>query len=70
MASSAITTDSTSNSNSFAISDTVGSLEFVLINLSLTCSALYAISFNDLLTLIGLLSLRYLLISPIIIGTA
>ena len=40
------------------------------VNLSFACNVLYAKSLTDLLTLIGLLSLRYLLISPIIIGTA
>ena len=38
--------------------------------LSLTAKALYAKSLIDLLTLIELLSLKYLLISQIIIGTA
>ncbi|MPM66200.1 hypothetical protein SDC9_113107 [bioreactor metagenome] len=56
--------------NALAICDTVGSLLSLFINLSLTCNALYAISLKDLLTLIELLSLKYLLISPIIIGTA
>lgn len=41
-----------------------------LINRSLTWSALYAISRSDLETRIGLLSRKYLRISPMIIGTA
>ena len=39
-------------------------------NFSFTCKALYAISRKERLTLIELLSLKYLRISPIIIGTA
>ena len=48
----------------------VGSFEFLLISRSLTCIALYAISLRERLTRIELLSRKYLLISPIIIGTA
>ena len=59
-----------STPNSFAISSIVGSLWLSFIILSYTASVLYAKSLIDLLTLIGLLSLKYLLISPIIIGTA
>src|SRR5699024_12229095 len=55
---------------SSAISAGDGSFEVLLINSSLTFSALYAVSRSDLETLIGLLSRKYLLISPIIIGTA
>ena len=59
-----------STPNSFAISSILGSLPFSLLNLSLNWRALYAKSLTDLLTLIVLLSLKYLLTSPIIIGTA
>ena len=44
--------------------------EFLIVRFSLAYMALYAVSFNDLLTRIALLSLRNLLISPMIIGTA
>ena len=49
---------------SFAIISIVGSFPFSLIYFSLNCIALYAKSLIDLLTLILLLSLRYLLTSP------
>ena len=41
-----------------------------IVNSSFACNALYAKSLTDLDTLIELLSLKYLRISPIIIGTA
>src|SRR5699024_9251750 len=59
-----------STSNSFEISSIFGSLLFSFRNLFLIFILLYLISFTYLLTLIELLSLKYLLISPIIIGTA
>ena len=70
IASSAKTTVSLFMFKFYEISEIVGSLAFFLVNWSLTCSALYAVSLKDLLTRIVLLSLKYLLISPIIIGTA
>ena len=53
-----------------AISDIVGSFCFFFNSCSFVYMALYAISLRLLLTLIALLSRRYLFISPIIIGTA
>ena len=51
---------SLSTPNSFAIISIVGSFPFYLIYFSLNCIALYAKSLTDLLTLILLLSLKYL----------
>ena len=70
MASNAITTFSFGMPNSLAISSIAGSFDFSAVNLSFTCNALYAVSLKERLTRIGLLSLKYLLTSPIIIGTA
>ena len=57
-------TSSLSAPSFFAIASIVGSLPSSFVSFSFICIALYARSLTDLLTLIGLLSLRYLRTSP------